>query len=147
MYFQTPVTSSHLPSSCWTPACTTPTWRTRPHWSASSVWTEASIMAKIFLMSFSRWEPFTRPHSALTGHIEFTSKGIRKRKQINEETVRVTDNKTCHFLKQFALDARSWTQITVCVECHVVSLCLHGLSYIRLTCWQYLVLDLKLFIT
>lgn len=45
---QTRVMSCPLRSSCWTPAFTTPTWKTSPQWSASSPWTEASMTVETY---------------------------------------------------------------------------------------------------
>lgn len=52
---QIPVTCCHLLSSCWIPACTTPTSGTSPPWSDLSPWTEASMREEICQRNFSGW--------------------------------------------------------------------------------------------
>lgn len=52
---QIPATCCRLLSSCWIPACTTPTSGTSPPWSDLSPWTEASMREEICRRSFSGW--------------------------------------------------------------------------------------------
>lgn len=52
---QIPATCCRLLSSCWIPACTTPTSGTSPPWSDLFPWTEASTREEICRRSFSGW--------------------------------------------------------------------------------------------